>query len=175
MKASDFVFSVLVSGGVAAGVTYGMHHYGIGIPTNSAAPPAIVEVPSVIGLRPDQARGLLESRGLLLLLDQEQEDTRVEPGKICEQTPLEGSRTQRGQAVRAIIARAPETVSVPTVVGRSASKAKELLIQAGFAPGNVHYKANENRDEGVVLEQTPAGGQPARKGSKVDFVVNKLE
>src|SRR5215468_255695 len=152
MRASDFFLSVLVSACVAAGVTYGMHHYGIGIPTKaapppavSAAPPAIVEVPNVVGLRPDQARGLLESRGLLLLLDQEREDARVEAGKICQQTPLEGSRTQRGEAVRAIIARAVETVPVPALLGRSANKAKELLSQAGLVSGNLRYKANENR------------------------------
>src|SRR5260370_38190155 len=105
-----------------------MHRYGIGMATRSAAPaappepPAIVEVPSVIGLRPDQARGLLESRGLLLLLDQEREDARVEPGKICQQTPLEGSRTQPGEAVDPSIVRAVETVAGAPLVGRRRTK-----------------------------------------------------
>src|SRR6185312_12995317 len=51
-----------------------------------------VDVPSLAGLTPDQARGLLEPRGLLLILDEERPDERAAPGTLIDQRPLAGSR-----------------------------------------------------------------------------------
>jgi serine/threonine-protein kinase len=178
MKPLNLMLSLLLSALVAAGVTYGMNRYGITFGFATAAKgseaAAAVDAPSLIGLRPDQARALLEARGLLLLIDQEQPDPRVEPGKICRQEPLEGSRLRRGDSVRADVSRAPDAGAVPTVVGRSAARAREILGQAGFNIGELRYQSNEDRSEGLVLEQSPPAGVPATKGSKIDLVVNRL-
>jgi serine/threonine-protein kinase len=179
MKWSQFFLSIITSAIVAAGVTYGMLHRGVAIGLASTVrgsdPSGVVDTPGLVGLKPEQARALLEARGLLLVLDQEQPDTHVEPGKICRQEPLEGSRLRRGETVRAALARAPDLVPVPSVVGRSASKAKELLSQAGFTPGEVRYQSNLDRTEGIVLEQSPASGNQLSKGAKIDLIVNRFD
>jgi len=224
----------MVAAGVAAGITYLLVRGGSG---------ESVDVPPLVGLRPEQARALVEARGLLLVINEEKEDPRVQPGQIAEQRPLEGSRVHKGESITAALAKAassvkvpdvtglpvaeararmeaaklavgrtseqshstvpvgsvisqsappgtdahagaavdlvvskgPETAVVPNVVGRGSSKAKELITQGGFVVGQTRYKSDEDRMDGVVLEQTPAGGLPAPKGSKVDLVVNQVD
>jgi eukaryotic-like serine/threonine-protein kinase len=235
VAAREVVISSVVAAGVAAGVYFGLQALKGGGQT--------VEVPPLIGLRPDQARGLLDDRGVLLVLNEEKEDPRFQPGQIAEQHPLEGSRVHRGDSVSVTVVKAaatvkvpdvtgqtlgeaklrlelaklsagriveqpsptapqgtvigqgaapgteahvgagieltvskgPETAVVPNVVGKGMSRTKETLAQAGFAPGNVRYKSDEDRSDGVVLEQAPPAGTPAAKGSKVDLVVNQVE
>jgi|SRR5215831_11463205 len=175
MKASDLFVSVVVAALVAAGTAYAMNRYNLGKGPQAPAPLATVEAPDVLGLRAEQAKTLLETRGLLLVLGQEQESAQVEPGKVVHQEPLAGSRLRGGESVRVAVARAPQTVAVPPVVGRGASKAKELLTQAGLVPGTVQYRSDEDRSEGAVLEQNPAPGLAVAKGSKIDLVVNRLD
>ena len=80
-----------------------------------------VDVPSLSGLTPEQARGLLEPRGLLLILDEERPDERAAPGTLIDQRPLAGSRLRRGEDVHAAVA---EAVRVPKVVGMTVDAAQ---------------------------------------------------
>jgi serine/threonine-protein kinase len=211
---------------------------------NPNGPSAVtVDVPPLLGLRADQARALLEPRGLLLVLSEEREDPRFAPGQVCEQRPLDGSRVHKGDTVTAaltrqsaqvkvpdvvgqqlrdartrletaklavgsvteqsssavaagsvisqsaaagsdahqgaavdlVVSRGADAAAVPNVVGKQVAKAKLILTQAGFQPGSVHYKADEDRVDGIVMEQSPAFGTTAPKGAKVDLVVNLVE
>jgi serine/threonine-protein kinase len=176
MKITEFIGIVALSAIVSAGVSYGMNlrrsHQPVAAETVATE---TVEVPSVVGVRTEQARTLLEARGLLMSIAEEKENPQVEPGKICEQNPLDGSRVRRGETVRVDIARAPVTIPVPNVVGRSAPKAKEIISQAGLTLGAVHFRSNDDRQDGTVLEQTPAAAQNVAKGSKIDLAVNRLD
>lgn len=227
--------TVLLSAFVSAGM-YLVMHFAVA----PHLPLPDVEVPPIAGLSGEQARGLLEPRGLRLILDGEKVDDRVPAGTLTAQLPLGGSRLGRGGEVHASIAVAPSspkvpklagltvdaarealakarlhagsvtgetsdsvppgqviasnpvvgvelkpeavvdlTVSsgpsaqpVPAVVGKSFSKAKELIEKAGFALGSKKYGSNDDYDQGVVIGQTPAANAPAAKGAKVDLVVN---
>jgi len=70
------------------------------------------------------------------------------------------------------VSKGAETVTVPAVVGKYLSKAKDLLTQAGLTPGKIRYTTNDDRSPGVVLGQDPAANKPLSKGSAVDLVVN---
>ncbi len=225
------VLSALTSAGM-----YLVMHFAVGphLPLPDA------EVPPIAGLSAEQARGLLEPRGLRLILDGERVDERVPAGTLTAQMPLGGSRLARGGEVHASIAVAPSAPTVPklaglpvaaarealakarlhpgsvteqpsdtvpagqviatspvvgvelkvdsvvdlvvssgpaaqpvpSVVGKSFSKAKEMLEKAGFALGSKKYGSNDDYDQGVVIGQTPAGNTPAARGAKIDLVVN---
>src|SRR5690349_862942 len=109
MATREVLISIVVSAVVSATVSLALSQKGI---SREA-----VDVPPLTGLRADQARALLEARGLLLALAEERDDLRFAPGQICDQKPLEGSRLGRGDAVTAWVARAPTTLKVPSVVG----------------------------------------------------------
>src|SRR5262249_14278155 len=62
-----------------------------------------VEVPSLLGVQPEQGRELLAGRGLLLTLSGEQEDSKFAAGAIGSQMPLPGSMAPRGSSVQAVV------------------------------------------------------------------------
>src|SRR4051794_39365475 len=107
----------------ATALTYVAMHFFVAprLPVNA------VEVPPIFGLSPEQARGLLEPRGLLLVLDAEKVDDRVAPGSVCEQSPLGGSRLRRGDLVHAFLAHAGGPHLVPKIIGLQLDAARQLI------------------------------------------------
>src|SRR5689334_17879220 len=153
MGRSAFVTIVLAIGFTTA--TYlGMHF--VVLPR---LPVHAVDVPSLTGLTPDQARGLLEPRGLLLILDEERPDEKAAPGTLIEQRPLAGSRLRRGEDVHAAVAKA---VRVPKVVGLSVDAAREALDQLKMKPGAVTEVSSGTAPKGQILAQAPTPGNEAR-------------
>jgi beta-lactam-binding protein with PASTA domain len=200
-----------------------------------------VEVPSLLGVRPDQARELLAGRGLLLTLSGEHEDSKYPAGAIATQMPLPGSQAPRGTPVQAVVSRGTGQVQIPNlvglrpedairqltasgltagpqktvvsttippgsvaqteppagsplppqgpvtlvlsagtpqkpvpkVVGLRLPRARKTLEEAGLTLGKVRYGADEDRMGGIVLKQEPAEGAPAVPGSAVDLTVNE--
>src|SRR5262245_39316141 len=106
------ILTVMVAAATSS-ITYIAMHYFVA----PRLPVHAVEVPPLLGPSPEQSRGLLEPRGLLLVLDAEKEDARVSIGTVCEQSPLGGSRLRRGEMVHASLARASKPLQVPRVAG----------------------------------------------------------
>ena len=103
-------------------------------------------------MTPDQARGLLEPRGLLLILDEERPDERVAAGTLIDQRPLAGSRLRLGEDVHAAVAKA---VRMPKLVGLSVDAAREALEQLKLKPGAVTEVASATAPKGQVLVAEP--------------------
>src|SRR3954470_21947847 len=70
---------------------------------HGGAGPREVEVPSVTGVSVEQARDLLQARGLMLTLQAERPDSNVPAGKIAAQIPLAGSRAATGTSIQAFV------------------------------------------------------------------------
>jgi serine/threonine-protein kinase len=128
-----------------------------------------VDVPSLSGLTPEQARGILEPRGLLLILDEERPDERASPGTLVDQRPLAGSRLRKGEDVHAAVAKA---VRVPKVVGLTVDAARDALDQVKLKPGAVTEVASATAPKGQILAQTPAAGGEGRPEGTVDLQVS---
>jgi serine/threonine-protein kinase len=128
-----------------------------------------VNVPSLGGLTPEQARGLLEPAGLLLVLDEERADEHNAPGTLIDQRPLAGSRVRRGDDIHAAVAR---PAKVPKLVGLSADAAKDALNEAKLKLGAVNEAASATAPKGQVLSQNPAAGADARQDGTVDLQVS---
>ncbi|HXU68941.1 MAG TPA: PASTA domain-containing protein [Polyangia bacterium] len=128
-----------------------------------------VDVPSLSGLTPDQARGLLEPRGLLLILDEERPDERATPGTLIDQRPLAGSRLRRGEDVHAAVAKA---VRMPKLVGLTADAARDALDGLKLKPGAVTDVSSATVPKGQVLAQNPVPGAEGRPDGTVDLQVS---
>ena len=154
-------------------------------PAELAAPPAAapapapaasgpVDVPSLVGMRPEQARELLAGRGLLLAISSERDDARFAAGTIAEQTPLPGSTLPRAGGVQAVVSRgAPAQLPIPKVTGMRLRAARELLEKQGFKAGKIRYDGDGDRSPGVVLDQKPAPPATGLPGALVDLTVNE--
>jgi beta-lactam-binding protein with PASTA domain len=128
-----------------------------------------VDVPSLSGLSPEQARGILEPRGLLLILDEERPDEHAQPGTLVDQRPLAGSRLRRGEDVHAAVAKA---VRVPKLTGMSTEEARAALEQLKLKVGSVAEVSSATAPKGQVVATTPTAGAESRPDGTVDLQVS---
>jgi serine/threonine-protein kinase len=133
-------------------------------------PVSASEVPPLVGLSTDQARGLLEPRGLLLALDGEKPDATVAAGSISEQKPLGGSRLRRGESVHAILAK--QALQVPNVVGMTPDQARAALDKVKLKAGKQTDGPSDSVPKGQVASANPAVGAIVNSDTVVDLVVS---
>ena len=131
-----------------------------------------VDVPSLQGLTPDQARGLLEPRGLLLILDEERPEEHLPAGTLMEQRPLAGSRMRRGEDVHAALVKAADIVKVPRLLGLTSDAARDALEQAKLKAGSVSEAPSATVAKGLVAGSSPAAGADAKPDQTVDLQIS---
>jgi serine/threonine-protein kinase len=137
-----------------------------------ARAPTLVKVPGVVGQLLAEARVRLEKARLTVSNVVEQPHPTLGAGMVIAQSMAEGAEVRTGTGLELTVSKGAETVTVPAVVGKGLSKAKELLTQAGLTLGQVRHASDDDRSPGVVLEQKPAANQALGKGLAVDLVVN---
>jgi len=134
--------------------------------------PQQVAVPDVVGQSSDSARSTLEGAGFVVGV-REQEDENADPGTVLSQTPSAGTNADKGSTVTITVAKEPEQVSVPDVVGSSQTDASNALIDAGFKPSVTTRDVDDPDQDGTVLSQSPRGGTKAKRGSTVTITVGQ--
>jgi eukaryotic-like serine/threonine-protein kinase len=154
--------SALVSVGVFAGARYLL-------PARGAV--QIVDVPTVMGMKPQQARELLDGKGLLLVLDAQREDASP-AGTIVAQTPLEGSRTKRYGEVHVVVSKGQTNVKVPDVVGQDATKATQALRDVKLVVTRTEQEVSSTVAAGVVLATTPPAGTEVAPSAEIMLKVS---
>jgi serine/threonine-protein kinase len=126
------------------------------------------EVPRVVGLQRDDAERRLEDRGF---------DSEVKPvdsgrpaGTVVAQRPDAGTVYGENGIVVISVARSPQQVEMPDVVGLRAPTALARLRAAGLNPRA--QVVQSRRPEGLVLRQVPAAGTEVPKGSAAVVIVS---
>jgi len=129
-----------------------------------------VTVPQVIGRTEADADRELTTAGLKVQRRAVQDD--VNPvGQVTSQEPLSNTQVRRGATVTISVSTGPPIIDVPDVRNSKADAAREALTTAGF---KVEVKqVNSDKDPNTVLDQSPAGGAKAPKGSVVTLTVSK--
>jgi hypothetical protein len=79
----------------SAGMFFALREF---VPPKGVPAEETVEVPSLSGMNVEQARQMLDGKGLYLTLEAEREDPNVPAGQIATQNPLAGSREPRRAA-----------------------------------------------------------------------------
>lgn len=131
-----------------------------------------VEVPDVRGYSDDQATTLLTEAGFVVTHGYEYDDT-VEKNKVISQSPEGKTMQKSGSTVKIIISNGKEVeeVEVPKLVGKSESKAANLLENAGLS-GKVSHANSDEVKKGQVISQDVSAGSSAEKGSTVGYVIS---
>jgi serine/threonine-protein kinase len=132
----------------------------------------LVEVPSVLGLDQDEAESQLEDAGLLP--DVETEDSTEEEGTVIAQDPGSGT-VERGARVTITVSTGAGAVVVESVVGDSKDAARATLRAQGLKVSVQKRDVSSEDDDGLVLDQTPDGGERVERGTTVVLVVGKFE
>ena len=135
--------------------------------------PAQKQVPSVIGESQDQANADLTRAGFTVHTKQQASAT-VPVGNVISQSPAGNTKAANGSTVTITVATAPPTVTVPRVIGDPAAGAVNALSAVGLKANQTTRPVTKASNNGVVVDQTPAGNATAKKGSTVTIVVGVL-
>jgi eukaryotic-like serine/threonine-protein kinase len=131
-----------------------------------------IDVPPLGGLTADQARSLLEPKGLSLVVSEMREDPKAPSGAILAQSPLEGTKVEKGAEVRVVVSKGEAQVEVPVLAGMEANAGMQLLAKSNLRTGKVTRTASDRVPKDRVVSTTPEGGAQVASGSAVDLVVS---
>jgi eukaryotic-like serine/threonine-protein kinase len=135
--------------------------------------PPPVQVPDVTSEDIGTAKSTLQSRGFNVTTT-DQVTTTAAPGTVLNQTPVGGKSAASGSTVSLVVAKAPPTVAVPNVVGKTTGAANATLGAAGFPAVQQQQTVTNQSQNGIVLSQNPAASTQAKKGTSVTIVVGKF-
>ncbi len=135
--------------------------------------PSRITVPDVVGLTREAAETRLTRLGLEVSVSQQDSD-RPET-EVLSQSPGQGTKARRGDRVQLTVSRAKKQVSVPDVVGLSATDARRVLRGEGLGVVVRSQATTKQEEDGQVLQQRPGGGQDVVKGTSVVLVVGKFK
>jgi serine/threonine-protein kinase len=137
----------------------------------STGPPP-VDVPDVTSESVGQAKAQLEGPpGQFTVATTDQISTTIAPGTVISQSPVGGTSEKPGTTISLVIAKAPPTIAVPSVVGKRRGAAEAALGAQGF-PANVQRMDVTTKSQGgIVLSQSPSAGTMVNKDTTVTIVV----
>jgi len=92
-------------------------------------------------------------------------------GEVTAQDPPAGTKEPEASTVWINVSKGPTPVSVPSVIGEPIDTASSQLQALGFTVTNKYVDSTEPSN--TVLDQTPAAGSSAGKGSAVKLTVSK--
>jgi serine/threonine-protein kinase len=142
------------------------------VEVNVSKGPQPVSVPSVIGEPIDQASSELQAAGFSVSTrfvdDNEPANT------VIDQSPGGGESAGRGSAVSLTVSKGPKTSSVPDVTSTDLGSAQQTLQSSGFRWRVTYRDVTDPASDGVVLEQTPAGGAQQPPRAVITLVVGRL-
>jgi beta-lactam-binding protein with PASTA domain/predicted Ser/Thr protein kinase len=129
-----------------------------------------VAVPPVIGLEEELAKAQLEELGLEADVDR-RPSTEYGAGIVADQSPKEGTKLAKGEAVLIVVSTGPPMTQVPDVVGMKYDEALDVVQKASLRAKKVEVFSD--KEPGEVLRQDPRADETVREGSVVTLQVSK--
>ena len=135
----------------------------------------MVEMIDLRGMTLSEANAELSAKGLTVESTGTKSSEEYEEGQIMEQDTAGGASVAKGSVVHVVLSSGSsvEEITVPDVVGKSASEAQQELEEAGFKV-NREFEYSD-KESGNVVSQDPSGGSTAEEGSTVTITVSQGE
>jgi serine/threonine-protein kinase len=133
--------------------------------------PETVSVPDVRQRSLDSAEATLNGAGLVVGNVTEEPSSSFAPGTVIRQDPGPTAQVAEGSAVDlVVVASTPEQVTVPSIVGNTATDAQTKLQNAGFDVDTVEVASDE--PAGTVVSSDPPEGTEVEPGSTITISVS---
>jgi serine/threonine-protein kinase len=129
------------------------------------------EVPKVVGLTEEEARGRLGEEGFGVAVER-QESSQKEKGEVLEQSVTVGKEVQRGSRIALAVGGGPRIVQAPRLVGLRPARAEKRLEEAGLELGERKEAPSVGVPAGEVAAQDPPRGEAAKRGTEVDLTIS---
>jgi beta-lactam-binding protein with PASTA domain len=142
--------------------------------TTKTPPPTTVSVPKAVGLQQSVAQRRIQAAGLRAQVVYV--GASATSGRVLSQKPSAGANARRGSRVRLRVSAGPAgaTKPVPDVTGRDQQTATQTLQGAGFTVQVLTVPTQDQNQDGVVIDEQPAGGIRAPSGSSVAIYVGRF-
>jgi serine/threonine-protein kinase len=139
---------------------------------NVSKGPQPVAVPPVVGEPIDQASSELQAAGFKV--STRYVDDNEPSNTVIDQSPSSGESAGKGSVVSLTVSKGPKTTAIPDVTSYDLGSAQQTLQSAGFRWVVQYQDVTDANSDGIVLDQTPAGGTQAAKNAKVTLTVGRL-
>ena len=118
----------------------------------------------------EDARLLLEQKGLVVEVREENSDTAIK-GNVIRFSP---QVVKVGESVSLYVSKGSQNVEgrVPNLQGQTPTSADALLAGAGLLTGNVTVEASDTVEEGLIISQSELPGTILPPGTAVGYVVS---
>jgi beta-lactam-binding protein with PASTA domain/predicted Ser/Thr protein kinase len=143
---------------------------GTGVTLLVSSGPPQKSVPDVVGESQSAATSQLTSAGFNVD-PTTQTSSSATAGNVISQDPSGSGRATVGSTVKIVVAAAPATVKVPSVVGDPTGGGFSALQSAGFQVHRTTQDVSTPGQNNTVISQNPPGGSSQTKGSTVTIVV----
>ncbi len=134
--------------------------------------PAQVTVLGVVGRTGADATSLLTAAGFHVTTTETASAMPV--GTVLAEAPAGGTPAALGSTVVLTLAKAPDMVALPSVVGMDATDAAGQLGAAGFKVTTSDQAVTDESQDAQVLSQNPKAGTKVKKGATVTLVVGRF-
>jgi beta-lactam-binding protein with PASTA domain len=128
-----------------------------------------VDVPSLVGTQSTDAVAALTKAHLKP--DVHEVPSSKPAGEVTAQDPPAGTKQPEGSPVRINVSKGPTPVSVLGVIGQPIDTASSQLQALGFKVTTNYVDSTQPAN--TVIDQSPASGQSAGKGSVISLTVSK--
>ncbi|MFE5210490.1 Stk1 family PASTA domain-containing Ser/Thr kinase [Streptomyces sp. NPDC056600] len=135
------------------------------------------EVPDVVGMSQDEAEAALEKAGFDVTVKPEV-NAQEKEGTVLDQDPTDGVKREKGTEVTISVARPPQQVNVPAVIGRTCDEAKQALQEDGLIGqcDDQRVEVTDPNQNDKVVQALPVGpGEKADVGSTITLKIGKLK
>ena len=137
-----------------------------------ASPPVTIAVPRLLGSTAGDAKARI--RGLGLRWSVNPVESEKPEGTVVGQSPSAGTRLRKGQAVALEVSTGPAEVTIPDVIGLDEQSARAQLEAAGFSVQVTEEVTTDPTQDGMVINQAPAGGSKGEKAGTITLTIARL-
>jgi serine/threonine protein kinase len=131
-----------------------------------------VGIPTVVGQTFESASSQLQGAGFAVA--RQDVDSEQPKGIVVRQSPAGGAAASRGSTVTLSVSKGPKESAVPDVTSQDEDAARSALESAGFDVVVQDEETTDPTQDGIVLNQEPAGGTRAAPGTTVTIFVGRL-
>jgi eukaryotic-like serine/threonine-protein kinase len=132
---------------------------------------ATVVCPDVRGQKIDDAKRIVEGRGLSLIIVRYEPRSDVPYGYITVQKPEANITIRKGRVVNVLVSEGPQLVELPGLVNQPLEDAEKILKEKQLEVEKTIYVPSAKA--GMVVAQIPGAGAKMLEGGTVTLLVGK--
>ncbi len=132
----------------------------------------LVKVPSVIGMKYEDAVKVLDDADLEGLQGDVRYDESKPIGTILDQNPPADQMVKDGRRIYLVVSGGETLYDVPNLVGRTVRESKFMLAQRNLELQEIETRPSMQYPPGIIISQVELTGTKLKKGSRVSVVVS---